>query len=244
MQDIASFLINLDRDTVRLETSSRLLAGASIRFERIKAVLGINADQTPAAGAMKATGRSLNPGEIGCFLSHRAAAQAFLDTDKPLGLVLEDDVAVTPNSRATLNEFADVFTNLPNWSVVNLARPAKHHYTQLSSDQWSYSSPLYRAHYMPVTTTALLWNRTGAAEFLKRTETFVYPIDVFIQRWVAEADCGLAFLAPPFGSREDDSTIGGTRSSGSNPFSKAQRHRIWRMISTHQAAKRHKKNAL
>lgn len=241
MQNIASYLINLDKDKERLAATSQQLSQHGIDFERIPAIWGKDADPTPAAGAAKATGRALLPGEIGCFLSHRAAAEAFLATDKELGLVLEDDLIVTEHAAETLTAFARCAAQLTNWSVVNLARPVKHQFTQLPATLWDGPVPLYRAHYMPVTTAALLWNRSGAKEFLRRTEVFNQPVDVFIQNWVAETDRGLAFLSPPFASRQGNSSIGNGRSAGRNPLSKAQRHRVHSLISRHLAARQHKR---
>ena len=41
-------------------------------------------------------GRDVRPGEIGCYLSHLAAMQAFLATDAEHALILEDDATLLP----------------------------------------------------------------------------------------------------------------------------------------------------
>lgn len=240
MQNTAIFLINLDTDTDRLEKSKTLLQQNGLSFVRLPAVYGKNADQTPSTNAFKATGCHLTNGEVGCFLSHRLAARSFLETDRQLALVLEDDVDLTQKSLETIHEFSQTWRALPRWDVANLARPVKHQFTEIQD--WNGPQKLFKAHYMPMTTTAILWNRTGAEAFLESSHEFVYPVDVHIQRWVSVTGKGLAFLEPPFGSRGDESTIGSSRKNKPGAFSKARRHQWSRILATHLAARKHKRN--
>ena len=39
----------------------------------------------------KQMGRGLQPGEVGCYLSHKKAIEQFLSTDAPYAIVFEDD---------------------------------------------------------------------------------------------------------------------------------------------------------
>lgn len=64
-------------------------------------------------------GREVRPGEIGCYLSHLAAMQAFLTTDAEHALILEDDAMLLPAlpdvlARATSRETA------ASWDVLKL----------------------------------------------------------------------------------------------------------------------------
>ncbi|CUH85150.1 glycosyltransferase family 25 protein [Thalassovita mediterranea] len=238
---IATFVVNLDADTERLGETRRQLQAAGVEFTRIAAVNGKQVEKTCAQPALEQAGRQLTCGEVGCFLSHRLAAQAFLDSDAEIGLVLEDDLAVQPHAKATLDALARDWRRQSIWDIANLARPAKHRFTQLPASQWTGPKPIFRAHYMPVTTAAIAWTRGGATEFLLRTQTFGLPVDVFIQRWVAETNRGLAMLEPPFASRDDDSTIGYDGRRRQPPFSRASRQRFKRLLRNHAAAARNEK---
>ncbi len=64
-------------------------------------------------------GREVRPGEIGCYLSHIAAMQAFLATDASHALILEDDATLLPAlpevlARATSREAVST------WDVLKL----------------------------------------------------------------------------------------------------------------------------
>src|SRR6056297_1087658 len=101
-QDFLCLLINLDGSDDRLETASRALRAADIEFTRLSAFDGRALDMSSfaaydATAARHYMGRELVGGEIGCYMSHLAAAQAFLDTDAEACLVLEDDIAPPPD---------------------------------------------------------------------------------------------------------------------------------------------------
>lgn len=234
MENLASFVINLDRSPDRMAQTSALLNGIDLPFTRIAAVDGANCNTELAQNALATMGRPLSSGEVGCFLSHRHAAEAFLASDAELGLVFEDDVDLTPHSMACLNILAQTWRNFSIWDVINLARPAKKHLTPVRPAVWDGPLPLYHAHYMPVTTTALLWTRGGARAFLMMSERLQYPVDVQIQTWVAQTDRGLAFRPCPFGARDEGSTIQTAKPGGGNPFSFKQRARLRRLGWTHK----------
>ncbi len=95
------YVINLDRDTARLESVRRELDGAGIPFTRIPAVLGAERLGEPGLVDLEAYRRrnradSPRGGELGCHLSHLRAMEAFLATGEPMGVILEDDVRLLP----------------------------------------------------------------------------------------------------------------------------------------------------
>ncbi len=240
MDNIACFVINLDRSPDRLAETTDLMAKAGIPFTRIAAIDGKTIPNDLGDEALPTMGRRLNPGEVGCFLSHRVAAEAFLRTGAELGFIAEDDVSMTPQSATCLAEMAACWRKMSIWDVANLARPAKKHLTQVRQAVWDGPLPLFHAHYMPVTTTALLWTRGGAQAFLMMSEKMQYPVDVQIQKWVADTDRGLAFRPPPFGARSEESTIQASPPAGSTSDMTQHKLRLQRLWHNHNRGLRHR----
>lgn len=98
------YFINLDRDHARREWVERELKRTGIEFERIPAVLGTALDEEVLADHRQGGGEGLSAGEIGCILSHAAALKAFLATDAPSALIIEDDVHISPQAAGLLGE--------------------------------------------------------------------------------------------------------------------------------------------
>jgi glycosyl transferase family 25 len=92
-----AYVINLARARDRWDSVVTRLAAAGIAYERIDAVDGralelpIPEFDEPRHRLM--TGRLPIPAEIGCYLSHLKAVDAFLATDDTHALILEDDAA-------------------------------------------------------------------------------------------------------------------------------------------------------
>jgi glycosyl transferase, family 25 len=96
---VATFLINLDRSPERLAAMAGQLDALHMTFTRIAAVDGRKVrpdDRVDAHRYRLRHGRHVRPGEIGCYLSHLAAMQAFLATDASHALILEDDATLLP----------------------------------------------------------------------------------------------------------------------------------------------------
>jgi len=94
------FVVNLDRDKERLETTRAMFSSAGMDFERIDAV---DARAMTAAELHKAcprfrfyiaNARRVKPGEIGCALSHRKTWATVVERNLPLAAVFEDDILV------------------------------------------------------------------------------------------------------------------------------------------------------
>ena len=94
------FVVNLDRDKERLETTRAMFASAGMDFERI---CGVDARAMTAAELHAAcprfrfylaNARRVKSGEIGCALSHRKAWATVAERNLPLAAVFEDDILV------------------------------------------------------------------------------------------------------------------------------------------------------
>lgn len=86
---IKAYLVNLDRSPGRLDFMRRQFEALGLAVERVAAVDGSTIDLAPYADS------GLTPGEVGCFLSHRAIWEKLLRSDDDHALVLEDDVRLS-----------------------------------------------------------------------------------------------------------------------------------------------------
>ena len=78
---IKYYVINLDRSPERLSNISAQCKKYNIDFVRIPAFDGSTLDLEKLAddtACRYEMGRSIQPGEVGCFLSHKKALDAFL----------------------------------------------------------------------------------------------------------------------------------------------------------------------
>ena len=68
-----------------------------------------------------------------------------------------------------------------------------------------------------MTTTAVLWSRAGAEEFLRQFEPIFAPIDHFFRHWLIGTSHGLAFYPPLANTTGSPSEI---EQSGATPARK------------------------
>ena len=115
------YVINLDRDTERMDSIRANLEGLGLPFERLSAVMGKNVPEWEKLVDMSAyawRNRLDTPraGEVGCYLSHLKAMETFLRTDAPWCVILEDDVEVLPACTDVLRSLAEK----DDWDLVKL----------------------------------------------------------------------------------------------------------------------------
>lgn len=206
-------LINLEGSNARLGKARAALDAAGIPFRRLPAFDGrkLRPNELPLYDAERASrdyGRKLTGGEVGCFLSHLEAARRFLATDQTYGLVLEDDLDVQPDAAQVLSSLVaalEAGAARKSWLVINLGAPALRLFTPLGAVDAGHH--LMRAHYFPVTTTAILWNRAGAEAFLRDATVILEPVDHWLRAWSARTDGGLALNPPIFPAAGVESEI-------------------------------------
>ena len=115
------YVINLDRDVERMASVSANLAARGMRFERLPAVVGKELPDWRGKVDMRAYAwrnrrEEPRPGEVGCYLSHLKAMEAFLRTDAPWCVILEDDVEVLPECAEVLRALGEK----DDWDLVKL----------------------------------------------------------------------------------------------------------------------------
>jgi glycosyl transferase family 25 len=206
-------VINLASSTDRMALIAKDLESAGLQWERLEAVeLGNSAFLSQPLynrnRALSVNNRDLTKGELGCFLSHMAALNQFLDGTSEYLLVLEDDVLVS-------SEAASHFLELPqlldgklgnSWHCANLTMSYNKRFRTLFTFD---SIQLRRAFYFPLTTSALLWTRQGARDFrdsVLRSGIFL-PVDDQVRSHLAKTGLGLSLSRPLFELRSFPTTI-------------------------------------
>ncbi|MEL6450468.1 MAG: glycosyltransferase family 25 protein [Pseudomonadota bacterium] len=213
MTDLPVFLINLDGSDARLAAARTALQAQGIAFVRIAAHDGRGQapQEVPAyssAGTRAKMGRDLTGGEVGCYLSHIRAAQAFVDTGAPFGLVLEDDIAPSGQAQAVITALLRWQTarGTPDWHLCHLGAWRDKYTTPLATLPVG-DAVIKRAHYFPVTTPALLWTRAGAQAFLDLALPITAPVDHILRTWLTRTDMGIAVTPHVFKTTQTASDI-------------------------------------
>lgn len=122
-EQVLVLLINLDRSEDRLQRMSRRLDDIGLSWQRLSAVdgRGLDLDGMPEISVQdfeRLHGKALKPAEAGCYLSHLAAIDAFLASDRPFALIAEDDVVFADDLCEVL---AALLENADHWDMVKLS---------------------------------------------------------------------------------------------------------------------------
>lgn len=170
-------LINLDRSRDRLAVTGAHLHREGITFTRIPAVDG-KALSLPLPGIdpelyKRRHGRSIRPGEIGCYLSHMRAMRTFLASPHRYCVILEDDAEFARGGKAAVEALVE--GDLMGFDVVRL---------QLR--RWGLGFPVARlssGHSLKVMATrmtgslAYVLSRPAASRYLARLLPLCVPFD-------------------------------------------------------------------
>ena len=100
-RDISIFVISLPQASERRSFMKRQLENLHLQFEFFDAFIGKDYADNPTyyneKKALKAEGRKLTAGEIGCALSHNAVYRLIVERSLPYALILEDDAIISPD---------------------------------------------------------------------------------------------------------------------------------------------------
>lgn len=164
-------------------------------------------------------------GEVGCFLSHRKAWQAIVDSGQDAGLILEDDVEIEPELFASALALARQHVGehgVIQFQVRDIKTPGP-----VLASQGAIS--LARPVVIPLRASCTLYSRQAASRLLAQTERFDRPVDGHLQlHWVT----GLRpLIVIPSGVRDKGATIGGTTIQARNvPLLKRLRRELLRPV--------------
>ncbi|WP_052691765.1 glycosyltransferase family 25 protein [Teredinibacter purpureus] len=178
-----TFLINLDKSEDRLRLCTKALNDINVKFERISAVYGGDLTEQEIAhfGTTEKHSyhKTLNAGEIGCYLSHRKAWELIVDRQLDFALILEDDFHP---ENADMTEVIDLLGAIKTpWHYIKLAGRKKRLDAIFSASVGDMKYNLLRK--VPTLTCAQAVSLDGARRLLESTQRFSRPIDVDLQYW-------------------------------------------------------------
>ena len=228
-------LINLNESKGRLENSRQELARFDLSFERLEAVDGrkMSKDELDkvAHWDKSAFFKPLSPGEVGCYLSHVAAAEKIVRENWPYALVLEDDFRLTPH-------FCDII------SLVLSDAPQGFHIIKLQGKvcggevmvNLNPEHKIIRHRCISSQTVAQLWSLAGAKAFLNIARPLRRPVDVQLKHWW-EGALDILSLSPPIvldgDARGTTSTIGARKLKGVLHWLRRSRYKLTFSFQSH-----------
>lgn len=253
MSDLPVYLINLDGSDERLCSASGQLNRAGQVFQRVPAFDGrkLRIEQFPdydAGAALRYLGRPMRGGEIGCYLSHLDCARRFLASGAAHCIVLEDDMQLQPGYAEGVRKVLEWLDRQDLcWDLINIGANRHKIYTAIHEfNAGGRHYALTRAHYFPMTTTALIWSRQGARSFVTEHGAIFAAVDNYFRHWLTRTDRGLAVWPPLVTTTGAESEIAG---DGRNRRSVEGRHPLYgllkqrRLLTDKFIAWRHKRRA-
>lgn len=175
-------MLNLDRSEKRMNEFNAAFGATNLTVERIPAIDGNLLDTNSFANdsvCRNEMGRSIQKGEVGCFLSHKKSLEKFLMTNAKYAVVFEDDAVPDDKFNDIINEIVERFLEI-NHSTAAI---------NLGAVDFKYSSKFLKvknntlrcAHRFPMLATGVLWTRSGAKTFLESASVVTMPYDNFLR---------------------------------------------------------------
>jgi glycosyl transferase family 25 len=181
------YVLNLPRATGRRAQIERTAAAAGVSLDVIEAVDGQKLTDAERGLVDHRRRRRISPyllsdNEIGCWLSHRRAMQALVESGQPMAAILEDDVALLP-------DFAHVLDALQQqngrFDVVTLYRNFTRDTVFATCRPLSRDVSLGRIAPMQTGAVGYVITRNAAQKFLAATPRFVHAVDKEMHRYWA-----------------------------------------------------------
>jgi glycosyl transferase family 25 len=170
-----TFLINLARRPDRLAAMTAAAEALGLDLSRLEALDARAAGSLPDLFDDRGPLGEIPSGDKACFLSHRAAWQAFLAGSEPYAAVLEDDVILTPSAGRFLKDARWI---PPGLDVVKLEHYGPAAQSVLLSDFKNIGGKfrIARMHSRHTGAAAYILSRR-AAEILLAEPRFNLPVD-------------------------------------------------------------------
>lgn len=181
--NIRIYAINLDRSVDRWNALSRQAQTLGLPLMRIP---GVDGTKTPpqervecdAQAFQRNNGRTILPGEYGCYRSHLKALSAFLETGEPAGVIVEDDIVLSAD---LLLRAAAAVEALPDADAIKLFNHRLVGFRSVATSKAG--DEIGRASHGPQGSAACyVVTRAGAQKLLEALRTMDYPWDVALER--------------------------------------------------------------
>ncbi len=229
-------LINLSESKGRLAHSQQELAKFGLSFERLEAVDGrkMSKDELDKISPWDKSAffKPLSPGEVGCYLSHVAAAEKIVRENWPHALVLEDDFRLTPHFNDVVS--AALKDAPPGFHIIKLQGNvnAGEVVASINSDH-----KIMRYRCISAQTVAQLWSLEGAIAFLSTARPLRRPVDVQLKHWW-EGSLNIFQVSPPIvldgDAKGTTSTIGARKPKGILNWLRRSRYKLVYSFQNHR----------
>ena len=179
-----AFLINLDRSKDRLEVTGKRLDELGMDWQRVAGVDGQQLQLSDYVGVDRSGflwqhGRYIEKGDIGCYLSHIKALQAFLASEAAFGLILEDDVDFPDDFLSLVDHFLAACNQ---WDVLKIS--GRHHGLPVPLARLGRDHRLVAFLTRHTGAAAYFVNRFAAQRYIERLLPMRVPYDhVFDRAW-------------------------------------------------------------
>ena len=181
-EEFRCYVINLDSSKTRLSDFEAAFKDTKLKIERISAVDGHLIDIKDFSDdklCQRKMGRGIQPGEVGCYLSHKKAIEQFLSTGSSYTIIFEDDAIPNEGFEKTVVNIIEKFLKHNNSAAA----------VNLGAMDFKYSSKVLAindktlrcTHRFPMLATAVLWTRYGAKKFLESSSPITMPYDNFLR---------------------------------------------------------------
>ncbi|MFY9288343.1 MAG: glycosyltransferase family 25 protein [Alphaproteobacteria bacterium] len=180
-------LINLARATERRQRMDEQFKSFNLDYDVLDATDGrhLSADDKALVDheSRKAiTPHPLTDNEIGCWISHRRAMRAIIDSGVKMAAILEDDAALAADFPYVLEAIED---HGGSFDFIDLHRNFKRDEFFVSSRPLLPGCDLGRIGYTHMRATAYVMSREGAKKFLNYAPRFAHAVDKELHRWWA-----------------------------------------------------------
>jgi glycosyl transferase, family 25 len=178
MQNLKTIVISLLRSPQRREKARSELSRTNLEWSFLDAVDGSKLKSPPPeynpAKVRRLLGFELTPNEIGCFLSHKQAWQACVNSGQPT-LIFEDDFILLPHFERTLQLLLEEFHG---WQLIRLQALAN---TQYDVIQTIGDISIVKNHEDPLGATAYLIKPEAARILVEHARDLYEPLDHFLE---------------------------------------------------------------
>ncbi len=214
-----AYIIHLERASARRKQVDRIVGACSVPAEIVHAVDGRTLSSEEVGRSYVKDKQEptypfeLQPGEIGCFLSHRKCWRRLVDENLDAALILEDDIEFDPPVFERALSIARRHINELGYIQFQV-RPVPTNATVIAADA---QVELVRSKPIQLRTSAQLVSQSAARRLLELTEVFDRPVDTYLQmHWLTGIH--LACAAPSGVSDRTAQSGGSTISSKKSSF--------------------------
>ncbi len=186
---IRIYAINLDRSVDRWSVLSRRAEALGFHLARVPgdngaAILPEDRVDCDVQAFKRNNGRTILPGEYGCYRSHLKALRAFYQTGEPIGVVVEDDIEF---SAELLTRAGAAFEALPEADAIKLSNHRIVGFKRAATSRMG--DEIGRAIHGPQGSAACYAvTHLGAERLIEGLKIMEYPWDVALERgWASGA---------------------------------------------------------